>query len=190
MGCETCKKKATQKITNHHYCNRCFGTLMEKRVRKQIRESQQFEKPEKIIIIDDNTIQSKLNIHFIKKIITNPKITFKTKKTKNFNIKNLNSEEKTILPLCLDDLAEEFLNKIIKKQDHGKRTKQNKDNKIIILKTVTLQELEAYAKINKIRYEKNKTKNDASRFMDEMENKYSGTKHALLKSINELDEII
>lgn len=181
-SCEICKKQAKQKITNHEYCDNCFCTLIEKRVRKELRTKEQITHKDKIVILDNNSLQSKINIYFLKKIINDPTIKFETKKIKEFDASKHVSKKKTVIPWCLEDKAEHFLKQMTKSQ-----ALIFKNNLIIPLENITFSELTAFAYIKKIKtHGKKDKKSDINQFLEDVDKRYVGTKQALIKSINRL----
>ncbi len=136
--CHKCTNKSIWKdYTNKEYCENHFLTLIEKRIRKNLRTNKLIN-PKKQYSIEENKEKKHLiTKHFLKKIFSD-----RLKLTKN--CQKITSE-------TLDDEAEELLNYFMKKKEQKQKT-------IRPLNVITDEELKTTAKILKTSVNiKNKT---------------------------------
>lgn len=192
MSCISCNKKAD--VSLHHlqpYCHSCFCRMIEKRVRKFIRVNKIFKKKDSICIINDHS-HDFLNTEFLLKNIIKDlpvkirilKIRIKNRQDflKNKTVLNLlkTKTSKIIIPWTMDDEDENFLNGIFNLKQ------KTKTNFIKLLIAITDEESAAFAKCRSFKISKKEDKTDIKDFLNEIENKYPGSKFGLLKSSLEL----
>ena len=83
--------------------------VIEKRIRKELRIKKLIKKNDKLLIIDDNSYDSKNLMYLIKNIIGNLPVDIKVKKGKYVPGKKINFKGKVIVPWNLDDEISLFL---------------------------------------------------------------------------------
>ena len=160
MKCVKCSKQA--KIDLKHLggslCPACFAEVIEKRVRKSLREHDWLKPADKILVIDDGTLKSKAGIHIIKSI-------FKLSK----------GCTKVIIPWNLDDEIGQYLDALM----NNKKIPKTKHIKFLI--NISDEEIDYFAKIKKIKGKK-RAKTKLGKMLDNLEKRYPGSKFGLLKS--------
>lgn len=188
---KTCKK-CSKPINELEFCDNCFIDVVFKRIRKFLRSKAYISKGDSILVIDELTRK------VLPEIINIPvKIEFKSVNLNNLNFNNLNTKEtrklidsskasnqKIIIPLCLDDIEKEYLAHIFA----GKSTKFRSRFKFGANKTIiplylslTKEELIRLAKLYHLEFVYiNEPIND---FLDKLEQEFSGTKFNIKKSV-------
>ena len=141
----------------------CKG--IEKRIRKDVRINNIFEKNDRIYVKD------KLSRLFIEKMIGTLPKTF-TNNPKKAN--------KIIIKRTLDDECNDFLEKLL----YNKKKKQVKGIKL--LRTITDKEALLFAKYNNIEFKPNKKSKKVKEILNELEKSYPQTRFSLAKSIESL----
>lgn len=164
MTCIKCKNP----VYFERLCRNCLCKQVEKRIRKDLRLSKAVKKDDVLLIKDP------ISEYFIRKIISMP-----------IKIVKKGRYDKEVLPFTLDDEVLEFLENFIEK----KSFKENK-KKIKLFRTVKDDELKAFAKVRKIKYEKKPKESEIRKIIDEMDKKYPPTKFNLLKSSEKLKAIL
>ncbi len=174
MQCIRCRKKPAAINLQHfkNICNDCFCRLIEKRIRKDTRINSFFKKND-VVFVEDS-----LSEYFLKKILKDLPITITNKQSKKTN--------KKIIQSTLDDEIAVFLENIF----NNKKNKTNKNNGLSILRTVTDEEAELFAKFKKKNFMKNKKNKNAEYFIQRMEEKYPGSKFGLMKSRMVMEKIL
>ena len=169
MKCIKCKRNDTEVKLPHlnNLCKNCFSKVIEKRVRKYIRVNKLFSKNDNI------SVEDPLSIFFIKKIIKDLPVKFVKKKI-----------AKKFIKWTLDDEIAFFLDNIF----NNKKIKFTR--KLSILRQCTDEELELFAKFNKLSFVKNKKNEEVMYFINEMNIKYPETKFSLLKTADKIKDII
>jgi len=182
MNCLKCNKK--QRIKGFEFCRNCFVSIIEKRVRKDLRVSEKIRKGDALLIIDDGSCSAKLNIQLIKKIVGD--ITkIKVKKQKNFEIsKKIDFKGKIIVPWNLDDEILLFMRRFFSNEPF--RYLGNYNNIVKPLVCLKQNECELYCKLLRIKFNKRKEKKDLTEFIEKIEKKYPGTKFGILKSSKQM----
>lgn len=134
MKCIKCNKKATIFLKTFHSCNKCFFDIIEKRIRKEIRETNLHDIIENsVYIINDGSLNSIFSINFFNNFFkTKSKkqkiIEIKIIKIKKFILKKTKNNKKISLITYLDYLIKESIKEIKKTSKNF-----NKETKIIIL---------------------------------------------------------
>ena len=191
MNCYKCKKEAEQKIGDKDLCSSCFMRLAEKRIRKCLRDAG-IKKGDKILVLEPITE------HFIEKILTMP-FEKVSKKLEDFGIKKLsdvysNSKLKdyiekeivntVIIPWTKDHEIEQILGNLLQNE-----TKLIDERFVKIFKTLTQKNVIEISKKIKIKYKQEKF-SAALNKIEELEEKYPGTKDSMLKSGDKLEEFL
>ena len=157
-------------------CPSCFSKIIEKRVRKSLREHNWIKPKDKVLVIDDGTLKAKAGVFLLKPIFKNKPfdITFKKSPIPE---KNPKKYAKVLIPKNLDDIAEEYLDNLF----NNKKTKAC--SFIAYLSCVSDDEIVIFAKINNIQGKK-PAKTMLGKMLDALEEKYPGSKFGLIKSIS------
>ncbi|MEM4397715.1 MAG: hypothetical protein QW757_03785 [Candidatus Woesearchaeota archaeon] len=140
MRCIKCNNKATIFLKTYQACEKCFIKIIDKRIRKEIRDSNiyKFYKDADFYLIDDKTYNSIFNIKFFISFFKD--INKKEHKIKiiNLNNKTHKNKEKNTLTNYLNYLVKEAINFIDAKEKNKHKIKKNKtenkkSDKLIIL---------------------------------------------------------
>lgn len=179
MACIKCKKlkNANIKHLGGSLCLSCFNKIIEKRVRKTLREKNWINPKDCIIAIDNGTIKAKTGIYILESIFKKTPLRLEIKKQSvDSPVKTAKKQCKLMIPWTADDEVEEFLEAVF----NNKKIPRTK--KIKLLVNVSGEEVEVYAKANKIKGKKSK-KSVLGKKLDKLEKRYPGSKFGLLKSI-------
>ncbi len=157
--------------------------VIEKRIRKELRLKELIKKHDKLLILDDNSCDSKNLRYLIKRIVGKMPVDIKVKKGKYIPSTKIRFKGKVIVPWNLDDEVSLFLryffeNKKIKYIGHY-------DNIIKPLVVITADESKQLAKSLNFKF-KEKKKDSIKDFLDSMEKRYPGTKFGIAKSIGQI----
>lgn len=184
MKCRKCKTqaKANFKQTGP-LCENHFIEMIEKRVRKELRTKKLIQKNDKILFINNGSKEYFVSNYLLKSIIKNLPVKINAKKSSKLNLISA-KHNKIIIPWSLDDEAEEFLEFIFNKNKPKKLSKKA----IKMLKNVSDEEIELFAKIKRFKYKKT-IKSKIKHMLDKLENKYPGYKFSLLNSIKQMKEL-
>lgn len=170
MQCIKCPNSADTDLKHiGSLCSKCFLRTIEKRIRKDLTINKVFSPNDKILIIDDGSIKAELNKHFLESISKDIPLNIDT------NEKIDQNHDKIVVPKNLDDEIEAFLEAIFSKKEHIK------PKEIHLLRTVSNEELEILKKILKLKGNIEKSK--LSNTLNDLENKYPGSKFGLKKSL-------
>jgi tRNA(Ile)-lysidine synthase TilS/MesJ len=147
-----------------------FMMLVEKRIRKCTRLNQVFKKGDKILVLDA------LDEFFLRSITSELPVEIYSKKAKNVKF------TKIIKQWTADDEINVFLKQIF----YGK--KEKKETFLKLLKVITDEEAEKFAKLKGIAFKPNPKDKLVQEFVDRMNAKYPDTKYKLIKSIEILSK--
>ncbi|MBW3001656.1 hypothetical protein KY338_00680 [Candidatus Woesearchaeota archaeon] len=180
MACIKCSR--TAKIDLKHLggslCPSCFAEVIEKRVRKSLRDNKWLKPADKILYIDDGTLQSKVGIYLIKAIFQNQPFNIDFKKGTIKSADKLSKGyNKVLIPWNLDDEIEQYLDALF----NAKKVPKTKHIKLLI--NISHEEISYFAKIKKIKG-RQKTKSKLGKMLDSLEKRYPGSKFGLLRSIS------
>lgn len=181
MKCYKCHKKAQIAYPNGDLCNNCFLDILYKRVKKQIRTENPFEKNEKVLVY------GKLAKQFLEKAVENLplKITETAKYTKNVIHDKYAKYDKVVIPWSADDESDIFYEEIIKEKPNFRNIVDN--NKIVkIFKSILDKELVQAAKILKINFKPQKRNKE----VEKIQKKFSMAKFGLVKAADEFKKAI
>ena len=188
----------------HLLCKRCFCNLIQRRVKKEIKQKKIIEEGDKILLIDDKSIESEISelmlnsiykrVKIIKKQVNNYKISELSKST-NLLIKK-EKIKKVVIPWSLDDEIIYFTNCVFSGKKRN-RLWHYKDKGIIfikLLRNVLESECDLFASCNNLKFkrspEKDKKIKDIKKLVNKINKKHCETKFSLLKSIDKLNNII
>lgn len=172
MKCYKCSGIGSNKSDDKVFCNNCFCEIVERRVRKEIRMNQLFQKNDKVQILDDGTEKSALNKYLLKNIIKDPTIKIDVGKT----VKK--GYDKIVLPWSLDDEINDYLKNRFEKKIKSVSSK----NMIKPLVNITRDEAITFARIKKLKYKESEM-TDLQKMIDTFDKRYPGTKFGILKTI-------
>ena len=155
--CIKCRRAASVSFRHlGELCRNCFLDVIEKRVRKGLRLSKAIRKNDKILIIDNGSVESAVGRHLLKRIIKGLPVRIICKKANLPMPDSVDKKsyykiyDKIIIPWSLDDEAEEFLEFLFNKKKPLKFGR----NAVKLLKPVSEDELAMFAKLNQLKYEK------------------------------------
>ena len=131
-------------------CKSCFIKIIEKRVRKHLRTEKSIKKNDKILIINNNSKEFYVGEYLLKRIIKDLPVKIDIKKSSK--PETLAKYNKIIIPWSLDNEAEIALNINFNKKPKTKESKKT----IKLLKCLSEEEIEMFARIKKFKYKKSK----------------------------------
>lgn len=166
-------------------CSRCFAEIIEKRVRKGLRTKKVIRKNDKILVIDDRSMKSAVGKYLLKSIIKGLPVEIDIKKSKKPDISSA-KHTKIIVPWSLEDECEEFLKIVFEKKNPARFPKKA----VKLLKNVSEDEIESFARIKKLKpNKKKKPKSKIREMLDKLEKNYPGYKFSLFKSAERIKSI-
>lgn len=166
--CLGCGKKSSIKLsyTKRKYCKDCFMKLIEKRVRKDIRQDKDIKPGKTIELLNDGSKEFKITKLFLKNIFE-----------KNLEVKEVKeTREKTFIPTNMDREVNHELEVYLKNKSYESNGKKLLDN-------VLEEEIIHICKIKNISYEKTTKDNPLLRGLEQ---KYPDTKFGLAKSFKNI----
>ena len=170
--CIKCPKPA--KISLRHIkqvCPSCFSEIIEKRVRKAIRENKWIKRNDTVFVVDNGSLAFSVTKYLLESISKDLPMEIQTVKAPR--------EGKVVLPWSLDDEIEGHLKDLF-----GEERRQAKH--IRLLKNVSDEEIQVFAEVKKLAGSLPE-KSELGRKLSDLEEKYPGSKFGLLKSFQELD---
>lgn len=181
MNCVCGKEtnKELEKIAD--FCTGCFCNHVEKKVKKTLRYAD-IKKNDKVLLINDKTQKGVINEFLFKSIIKGLPIQLVIKDKLDEN--GFSEFDKIILQDSLDDASEKILIDILNANANNESTKF-----IRLLENLSEKEIEAYAIIKNISYEKAYKKSHILTIFDKVEEKYPGSKLSFTKAIKELRQL-
>ena len=187
MKCYKCSGVGKNESDNKSFCDSCFCEIVEKRVRKEIRINQLYQRNDKILIIDDDSYKSAINKYILKKIIQDPTIKFGIKKVRSFNETVDYDKEKKYSKIAIPWVLDNEITSYLKSRFEDKKIETLHSKKTIKpLVAITKEEAKTFANIRKLKYVKKDKKDDAEDMIDRFDKKYPGTKFGILKTIRAL----
>lgn len=172
MNCLSCQREIPTKLgyisNSYRYCSSCFSHIIERRIRKYIRESAPLKRNQRVVVSDQ------ISAHFIQHITHVPLVVVKKKQKKN---------DLVVLLHTLDDVVVQFLDHFLL----GKKKVLKKNNELWLFSSITDEELALYCQYHKIRFAAQK--HPLKEMLLQLEKEHSGTLHALSKSVCDLADI-
>ncbi|MEM4259742.1 MAG: hypothetical protein QXG00_00740 [Candidatus Woesearchaeota archaeon] len=155
--------------------------LIQKKARRELRLNKYFTKKNKLLILNDDSIEFKFIINVFDEIFN-----------KNLNIKKIKKiypmppnykliNHKLIIPWSLDREINEKILCFFENKDIN--VKIYEKNILKLFKTVSEDEMKYYLTTKKIRF-KNSNNSNNNEFVESLEKLYPGSKNTLLKSLN------
>jgi hypothetical protein len=199
MVCMKCKRGKEEVWLAHlpgGVCNRCFLDIIEKRVRKNSRTNEYFEKGDDIVFLDDGSANSAVSRYFLERFTEHrsPKIRVEmvdemddvwgTRRNRVVEalLKKYPSS-KLVMPLNADNEAELFLGEMA-----GSGHKRPSPRLIKLIKCLSQKEVELFARLKGFKYPKSSLNNSVIRGMlDRLEGNSPDIKFAILKSLEAID---
>jgi len=172
MNCLTCHREIQTRLgyisNSYRYCSSCFSHIIERRIRKYIRESAPLKRNQRVVVSDP------VSAHFMQHITHVPLVVVKKRQKKN---------DCVVLLHTLDDLVVQFLEHFLL----GKKKVVKKKNELRLFSSITDEELALYCQYHKIRFAAQK--HPLKEMLLGLEKEHPGTLHALSKSVCDLEEI-
>lgn len=180
MSCIKCKKPA--KIDLKHLggplCYSCFAEVIEKRVRKSLREQDWLKPGQKVVFIDNSTLKAAVAKYLLKSIFKGQPFDIDFKKASiSYVEKAAKGYDRIIIPWSMDDETEQFLACLL----DNKRLPKEKYVKLLV--NLSDEEILLFAKIKKLEG-KIKKKSKLGSMLDELEKRYPGSKFGFLRSMS------
>lgn len=179
MSCSKCPGKAVYENKNTgNLCSSCFLDMIEKRIRKELKNSGWLNKNEKVLILDDNSLEANVTEDLFKKAIGSLPLQIEKSTDLNENYNHV------ILPWSLERETNGFLSGLF--TGNNKNVEEKQMPKCIkLLKSISEEEIELIAKIKNI---SGKLKGTEKNYVSQLEKKYPGSKLALVKAVKEFEE--
>ena len=172
MNCLSCHREIPTKLgyisNSYRYCSSCFSHIIERRIRKYIRESAPLKRNQQVVV------SNPLSTHFIQHITHVPLVVPKKIQKKNDLVVQLHT---------LDDVVVQFLDHFLL----GKKKITKKKNELWLFSSITDEELTLYCHYHHIRFAAQK--HPLKEMILHLEKEHPGTVHALYKSVMELEDI-
>lgn len=176
MSCSKCPGKAVYENKNTgNLCSSCFLDMIEKRIRKELKNSGWLNKNEKVLILDDNSLEANVTEDLFKKAIGSLPLQIEKSTDLNENYNHV------ILPWSLERETNGFLDELF----NSKKSEKAKTKYIKLLKSVSEEEIILIAKVKNIQ---GKLKGNERDYVSKLEKKYPGSKLALVKAVEEFKE--
>ena len=172
MNCLSCQREIPTKlgyISNcNRYCHSCFLYIIEKRVRKYIKEHQKLKRGQRIIAKDP------ASRYFVEHVLHVPLTVIEKAEKKTDIIVQLET---------LDDVVVVFLEQLF----FGKKKQKKKSIDLCFFNAVTDEELTLFCQYYNIFFKPKKHK--LKELLLKLEREHPGTLYALYKSANDLKGI-
>ncbi len=171
-SCIKCKRPAKVHLKHlQHLCAHCFAEIIEKRVRKTLREHNWIQRMDAIAIIDDGTVRFAVTKYLLESISKDLPMKLTVVKE--------SSTGKTVIPWSLNKEVEAKLKDLF-----GEASSQAQH--LPLLKNVTDEEIALFAKVKHLAGTVPE-QSDLAKKLTELEEKYPGSTFGLLKSFQDLD---
>jgi hypothetical protein len=206
MICEKCKKNKGEinlPYLGHLLCRRCFCNLIQRRVKKEIKQKKIIEENDKVLLVDDGSIEARVSEIVINAIYKKVKLV--KNHVKSFSLghldkptKNVIKKEKiskVVIPFNLDNEIAYFTDCVFsgKKVDKLSHYKEGKITFVKLLRNILESECDLFAEFNNIcvkrRPLKDKKTRDIKGLINRINSKHCETKFSLLRSIDKINNI-
>ncbi len=206
MLCEKCKKnKGEIKLPylGHLLCKRCFCNLIQRRVKKEIKQKKIIEENDKVLLIDDKSIEARISEIIINSIYKKVKLT--KKHVKQFDLEKIKKSTKSlikkekiskvVIPFNLDKEINYFTECVFSGNKTSKIGHYKEEGIIFVklLRNVLESECDLFAEFNNLSVKRpveDKKIDDIKGLINRINKKHCETKFSLLKSIDKLNKII
>lgn len=174
-------------------CNDCLCSLLERRLKKNVRQRFPFFPNEKVLIVDDGSITAQVMKDLLVKVLGSMPIQRSdwSGRINDVNPERVDSFAKVILPLNGDDIAGEFLAWLMKRDDLVGKSPEMESKSVPFLSCMTGAEVRAYAVargisggISGVVSGEVCNPNDLQKGLQELDAKYPGLTHGLLKGMD------
>ncbi len=173
MTCSKCLGNVVYENKNTgDLCSSCFLDMVEKRLRKEIKNAGWLNKNEKVLILDDDSLEANVTEDLFKKVMGSLPLQIEKKKEFSSDYNHI------ILPWSLEREVNGFLNNLFT----SKKNEETQSKCIKLLKSISEEEIVLIAKIKNI---PGKLKGTEKDFIADLEKKYPGGKMALVKAMKE-----
>jgi len=177
--CQKCQQKDREKALFEGFCERCFGEVIEKRVRKHVRLSGLIKKND-VLVVDHPLVA-----YFVKSIVQDMPVTILEMMPKD-------CDAKQVVALTMDDELDAFLDQIFAGKDlvvEAKREQEQHTQQIKLLVTLTDKEAVMFAQAKQIEPLPKKTRKYEA-LLQQLEQKHQETRYSLMKSVEALKKIL
>lgn len=167
---------------------------IEKRMRKEIRIKQCFEKDDRVIIQKSGSYKDKVLKHFLEHFGLPLQVQIKEKKESNTEQDKGDQNIKQVQTTSAEDQTTAFFT-AISTRENNKEKRKRKATVLELFTTVSEDDLQHYALQHKlatqekIQEEHTKKQNTVTAFIKEIQEKYPETKAALAKTVAQLQTI-
>ncbi len=172
MKCFKCKKETELEI--HHLgiiCSFCFEEVIEKRVRKEIKDFGWLKKDDLVVILNDGSPEAAMSEYLIKTVVKGLPFTVEKKK----DLQDIPLNAKIVLPWSAEKESNDTLLNLF-------NNKLEVNNKFLkLLQSISEEEIDAFCKIKNL----SGTRKPAKDLLAKFEKRYPGTRVAFLKGIKE-----
>jgi len=175
--CTRCLSKEVE-VTNKtcgSLCGSCFCDIIERRVKKEVRQRYPFHPHETVLLVHDESPQACVSAEILPKIVGGLPLHIDQWNGKAHAIPDSlqKSHTKILLPIDGDDSAVQFLDWLMKGQEHPPHT-------ISIVSCLTHAEVETYATAKQLPF-LSPAPSDMHTALQNLEALYPGLTHGLLK---------
>jgi tRNA(Ile)-lysidine synthase TilS/MesJ len=193
MKCIKCSAEATVHLDNLDSCKGCFQKIIQKRIRKEIREKRLIEKGDKILVLDDGSAESKMIASLLREIIKGLPVKIETKRTGYILGDEIKDRfNKIIIPWNADKEGEHLLSCFFEKKKPRYLSHFRMKGKTYIkpLVHVLHKEIAEFCRIRKIKFKEDNKKSTASEMIGKLQKEYPEITFSLVKSSELLEKII
>ena len=188
MRCIKCRKPAVVHVKTIDACCGCFAGIIEKRIRKELRQKKLISRGDNILVIDDSSAEARSGIYLLQSAIKGLPVEISIRKSAFVLGKNLKgSFNKVIIPWSADREGEYFMGCVLgnRKPVHLGNFRHGKKTYIKLLLPLLDEEIQAYAKIRQLSSKKKEEKSLEKDLLDKLEQEYPEAKFSVLKSSRE-----
>jgi len=172
MKCIRCTK---QEHARGDLCTGCFLIVLEKRMMKQLRNILE-PKDQEILVVNDGSAAGSILQYVLQKVFKNTK--------RNIVIKSASEKgyDRVFFPLTQDHFLGENLEMLFRRGNIPKKGGE------CILRSFSMADLEYFAQLKHLEF--TPAKISARPALDTLEEKYPGSKNAMVKSLLFFDEVV
>lgn len=182
MKCIRCKKEADVRLPNLSACTSCFEKIIEKRIRKEIRQNSLIEKNDSILIVDDSSAESAVMIYLIDGILKDLPVKISIRKQKySIGDEIKGNFSKIIIPWNTDKEGNYLISGVFenKKLKYLGNFRIKTKTYIKPLLHVLHEETAIFAKNRRLEFS---DKHEGEDILDSLEKEYPEIKFSLMKS--------
>lgn len=153
-------------------CKECFINTLKKRIKRELKGLHN----RKVLMMNDGSAAAILLKTAVSEATSGTPVVL----DEHPDLSKISGYDAVLVPWIADNLVRDFLKEIL----YNVEMKPDPENMIRPLRAITEQEIEEFARLESLPYEK---KNDELHsFIEELEKKYPSTKFAILKSLEAL----